>query len=80
MKTNFDKDKEVTKEEDDSLKEPIDKIKEFGIPEDIGYDENIQFITLIGEIEGHSLVSSDKKQQNMSILYQFSYIASKIQR
>ncbi len=61
MKTNFDKDKEVTKEEDDSLKEPIDKIKEFGIPEDIGYDENIQFITLIGEIEGHSLVSSDKK-------------------
>lgn len=61
MKIDIDKDKEETKNEDDSLKEPIDKIKEFGIPEDIGYSDNIQFITLIGEIEGHTIAPSDKK-------------------
>ncbi len=61
MKIDIDKDKEETKNEDDSLKEPIDKIKEFGIPEPIGYTDNIQFITLIGEIEGHTIAPSDKK-------------------
>lgn len=61
MKIDIDKEKEETTIEDESLKEPINKIKEFGIPEDIGFNDNIQFITLIGEIEGHSIASSDKK-------------------
>lgn len=61
MKIDIDKDKEEKKNEDDHLKEPIDKIKEFGIPEAVGYSDNIQFITLIGEIEGHTIAPSDKK-------------------
>lgn len=61
MKIDIDKDKEGTTVDDESLKEPINKIKEFGIPEDVGFTDNIQFITLIGEIEGHTIASSDKK-------------------
>lgn len=36
-------------------------IKDFGIPGHVGYKKNIQFISLIGEIEGHYIASSDKK-------------------
>jgi len=38
-----------------------DNIKELGIPGYVGYKKNIQFISLIGEIEGHYIASSDKK-------------------
>jgi ATP-dependent protease ClpP protease subunit len=38
-----------------------DNIKEYGIPENTGYKKNIQFISLIGEIEGHYVSSNDKK-------------------
>ncbi len=41
--------------------ENADTIKDFGIPGYVGYKKNIQFISLIGEIEGHYLASSDKK-------------------
>lgn len=61
MKNDIDKDDEETTAAKENLKEPINKIKEFGIPEDIGFSNNIQFITLIGEIEGHSIAPSDKK-------------------
>jgi ATP-dependent protease ClpP protease subunit len=38
-----------------------ENIKEYGIPENTGYKKNIQFISLIGEIEGHYISSNDKK-------------------
>lgn len=47
------KDEEQTKENEN--------IKDFGVPGYVGYKKNIQFISLIGEIEGHYLASSDKK-------------------
>ncbi len=36
-------------------------IKEFGTPEVKGFQSNIQFISIIGEIEGHTIASSEKK-------------------
>lgn len=47
------KDEEQTKENEN--------IKDFGVPGYVGYKKNIQFISLIGEIEGHYLASSEKK-------------------
>lgn len=38
-----------------------DAIKEFGSLEIKGYNSNIQFISIIGEIEGHTIAGSDKK-------------------
>jgi len=52
-----DKDKNT----DDDNEEQNDNIKDFGIPGYVGYKKNIQFISLIGEIEGHYIASSDKK-------------------
>jgi ATP-dependent protease ClpP protease subunit len=39
----------------------IDDIKEMGIPNVPNFENPIQFLTIIGEIEGHSLSPSDKK-------------------
>ena len=39
----------------------IDDIKEIGIPNASNFENPIQFLTIIGEIEGHSLSPSDKK-------------------
>ncbi|HLR21423.1 MAG TPA: ATP-dependent Clp protease proteolytic subunit [Tissierellaceae bacterium] len=36
-------------------------IKEFGTPNDLKLKTNIQFISIIGEIEGHSMSSEDRK-------------------
>ena len=41
--------------------EKIENIKEFGVSNLPEAKNNIQFISIIGEIEGHSLVPSDKK-------------------
>lgn len=38
-----------------------DNILEMGVPEIKEFQDNIQFITIIGEIEGHNILSSDKK-------------------
>lgn len=38
-----------------------DIIKEYGVPGYLGYKKNIQFISIIGEIEGHYVSSADKK-------------------
>ena len=38
-----------------------ENIKEFGTPGDLKFKTNIQFISIIGEIEGHSISSADKK-------------------
>ena len=38
-----------------------ENIKEFGTPGDLKVKTNIQFISIIGEIEGHSISSADKK-------------------
>lgn len=41
--------------------ETQDKLKELGIPGFLGNNNNIQFISIIGEIEGHNLSSANKK-------------------
>lgn len=46
---------------DNISKDIIDNIKEIGIPNIPDFQNPIQFLTIIGEIEGHSLSSSDKK-------------------
>lgn len=38
-----------------------ESIKEFGTPEIKAFKSNIQFISIIGEIEGHTMAGSDKK-------------------
>src|SRR5699024_5533079 len=38
-----------------------DDIKEFGVPVNLDFQTNKQFISIIGEIEGHSIVGTDKK-------------------
>lgn len=39
----------------------VDNIKKVGIPKIPDFNTDIQFLTIIGEIEGHTLSSSDKK-------------------
>lgn len=41
--------------------ETEDKLKELGIPGFLGSKNNIQFISIIGEVEGHNLSSANKK-------------------
>lgn len=41
--------------------ETEDKLKELGIPGFLGTANNIQFISIIGEVEGHNLSSANKK-------------------
>lgn len=41
--------------------ETDDKIKELGIPGFLGTKNNIQFISIIGEVEGHNLAPSNNK-------------------
>ncbi|MDR7869954.1 MAG: ATP-dependent Clp protease proteolytic subunit [Tissierellaceae bacterium] len=51
------------KKDNENLNE-VDKdtsIKEFGTPEVKDFKSNIQFISIIGEIEGHTMAGSDKK-------------------
>src|SRR5699024_6544715 len=50
--------------ENDDIKQNMetdDKLKELGIPGFLGSANNIQFISIIGEIEGHNLSSANKK-------------------
>lgn len=54
MNNEVDNDKGNEIEKDQS-------IKEFGTPEIKGFESNVQFITIIGEIEGHTMAGSDKK-------------------
>src|SRR5699024_3165182 len=39
----------------------IDNIKKVGVPKVPNFNTNIQFLTIIGEVEGHTISSSDKK-------------------
>lgn len=57
---NEDKDKEDNKEKEEE-QDKSENIKDFGIPENTGGKSNIQFISIIGEVEGHYIASSDKK-------------------
>ena len=59
MNENIEKDNESTDENDNQ--DINQNIKDFGIPGHVGYKKNIQFISLIGEIEGHFIAPSDKK-------------------
>lgn len=45
----------------ENQEEEIESIKEFGIPSNNGSKNNIQFISLIGEIEGHFVAANEKK-------------------
>ena len=38
-----------------------ESIKDYGTPEVKSFKSNIQFISIIGEIEGHTMAPSDKK-------------------
>ncbi len=42
-------------------KDIIEKVKELGTPNTSTFQNNIQFISIIGEIEGHNISPSDKK-------------------
>lgn len=57
---NADKDKNKSNKNEEE-QDKSENIKDFGIPENTGGKSNIQFISLIGEIEGHFVSSSDKK-------------------
>lgn len=53
-----------SKTKDDNSKEENDKlenIKDIGVPNIPQFENNIQFISIIGEIEGHNIASNDKK-------------------
>jgi len=55
----MDKNENKTIQEDNE--ENKDDIKEFGVPVNLDFQTNKQFISIIGEIEGHSIVGTDKK-------------------
>src|SRR5690606_12034633 len=57
---NTNKNKSNSEENKENNENQNDNIKEFGIPQNTGKN-NIQFISLIGEIEGHYVAPSDKK-------------------
>ncbi len=48
-------------ENDNNPKDITESIKQMGIPNIPDFQNPIQFLTIIGEIEGHSLSPSDKK-------------------
>ena len=41
--------------------EKVENIKEVGVPNVPEMKNNIQFISIIGEVEGHNMAPSDKK-------------------
>ena len=55
MNDKFDKKDNINEVDKDEA------IKEFGAPEVKSFKSNIQFISIIGEIEGHTIAGSDKK-------------------
>ena len=56
----MDKDKDKDKDKE-KFEETREEIKEFGIPLSSEFKSDIQFISIIGEIEGHSITNSNKK-------------------
>ncbi|MCF6459891.1 ClpP family protease [Clostridium sp. Cult3] len=54
----MNKDTNDNKNKDNDI---IENIKQIGIPNMPNFENPIQFLTIIGEIEGHNLSSSDKK-------------------
>ena len=46
---------------EENEKDPHEEIKEFGTKLNEDYKSNIQFISIIGEIEGHTISSNEKK-------------------
>ncbi|NLY47127.1 MAG: Clp protease [Tissierella sp.] len=59
MNINLEENTMNDKEEPKVDKE--ESIKQFGVPEIKDFKSNIQFISIIGEIEGHTMAGSDKK-------------------
>lgn len=51
----------MTNTDENNLQEKSDNIKEFGVPANLEFKTNVQFVSIIGEIEGHSIAGSDKK-------------------
>lgn len=54
-------DEKKRKEKEDVDDNKNENIKDFGIPNQVEGKNKIQFISIIGEIEGHSLAPSDRK-------------------
>ena len=54
----MNKDTNDNKSKDNDI---VENIKQIGIPNMPNFENPIQFLTIIGEIEGHNLSSSDKK-------------------
>lgn len=54
---------ESNKENNDSNdeNEQMENIKDIGVPNIAKFENNIQFISIIGEIEGHNIAGNDKK-------------------
>lgn len=57
----YQKSEKTEDEKVETEEESINKIKELGIPNHLGYKTNIQFISIIGEIEGHNISNADRK-------------------
>jgi len=53
--------KRQTDQEQNQSTNMVDNINEIGIPSIPSFENNIQFITIVGEIEGHNSSSSGKK-------------------
>ena len=69
MKKNKDQpleDKCIGKNNDNS-NNTLENVNEIGTPNLPEINNNIQFITIIGEIEGHTISPAGKKQLNMNI-------------
>lgn len=49
------------KENNTEEKNKLDNIKDIGVPNIAKFENKIQFISIIGEIEGHSIAPNDKK-------------------
>ncbi len=52
----MDKDKD-----NDNKEEIMNNIRQMGVPNISNFQSSIQFLTIIGEVEGHNISSSDKK-------------------
>lgn len=60
----FNENSQENKKAEDSSKDQNDEmenIKDLGVPNIAKFENNIQFISIIGEIEGHNIASDNKK-------------------
>lgn len=61
QKNNIENTNEVEDTNVESEEEALESVKEIGTSIDKEFKSNIQFITIIGEVEGHTISNADKK-------------------